>query len=170
MPATPKIRVAVVTMPDQIAQTWVRYLAIEPRVSQLDRALDPRLALELVRRTRPAVVVVARPAGEARRFIQQVCQVLPGVVCVALLAKPGEAEVGRLKQAGARLVLAREMADDELIDRICTSTAVEQGPPPPAGDDGASSPAQPSQHDKEQLTTREAAASHSLFRLRRRTI
>jgi pilus assembly protein CpaE len=119
------MRVAVVTMPDQIDQEWITRLAQDPQIGWMERIAILSTGLETVQQSRPDVVIVDRPPVEAEEFIRQVFTSLPTTVCIALTSLTDINVIRRLMMAGARDVLARPVRHTDLLQSLNTVLRIE---------------------------------------------
>lgn len=120
------MRVAVVTMPDQIDQEWIDRLGQDPRVGWLERVAILSTGLEMVQQSRPDVVIVDRPPLEAEEFIRQIFTTLPSTICIALTSLTDINLVRRLMMAGARDVLVRPVRHVDVLQSLSTVMQIEQ--------------------------------------------
>ncbi len=120
------MRVAVVTMPDQIDQDWIARLGQDPRVGWMERVAILSTGLEMVQQSRPDVVIVDRPPVEAEEFIRQVFTTLPTTTCVAITSLTDINVVRRLMMAGARDVLVRPVRHTDILQSLNSVMQIEQ--------------------------------------------
>jgi pilus assembly protein CpaE len=120
------IRVAVVTMPDQIDQEWIGRLAQDPRVGWLERVAILSTGLETVQQSRPDVVIVDRPPLESEEFIRKIFTTLPTTICIALTSLTDINLMRRLMMAGARDVLVRPVRHVDVLQSLGAVMQIEQ--------------------------------------------
>ncbi|MEI8308529.1 MAG: AAA family ATPase [Chloroflexales bacterium] len=120
------LRVAVVTMPDQIDQEWIARLGQDPRIGWMERVAILSTGLEMVKQSRPDVVIIDRPAVEAEEFIRQIFTSLPTTTCIALTSLTDINVVRRLMMAGARDVLVRPVHYTDVLQSMSDVMKIEQ--------------------------------------------
>jgi len=120
------LRVAVVTMPDQIDQEWIARLGQDPRVGWMERGAILSTGLEMVKQSRPDVVIVDRLPTETEEFIRQIFTSLPTTICIALTSLTDVNVVRRLMMAGARDVLVRPVRHVDVLQSMNAIIQIEQ--------------------------------------------
>ena len=118
MAANTRIHVVVVTVPERLDQEWIGRLAAEPQIARVDRVAATTAGFELIRQTRPDLVIVDRDLDQAEQLVRHVFTTLPTTICIAVVARVDTATLRRLVAVGARDVLGRPLQYAELIQSI----------------------------------------------------
>ena len=118
-------RVVVITAPDQLDQEWINRLTREPDIESVERVGLLNVGIDLVKQSRPDVVVFDRSLEQTENGIRQIFTSLPSTICVGIVAQGNMAILRRLVTAGARDVVARPVPYQDLISSIRNAMATE---------------------------------------------